>query len=107
MISSIGFLVREVEAKRVPTHRNKTLPIQFSWSYGYQGACAREHVTAKRVLVLAWIAIDGRNDMPVVLAESLDTTELGEFDAVHLLVYLGHAFTLFHFPAVDTQGGIR
>ena len=57
------------------------------------------------MLVLAWIAIDGRKDMPVVLAESLDTTQLGEFDAVHLLVYLGHAFTLFHFPVVDTQGG--
>ena len=79
--------------------------MRFSWSYRYQGACAREHVTAKRVLVMAWIAIDGRNDMPVVLAESLGTTELGEFDAVHLLVYLGHAFTFFQFPVVDTQGG--
>lgn len=45
LISSIGFLVREVEAKRVPTHCNKTLSIQFSWSYGCQGARAREHVT--------------------------------------------------------------
>jgi hypothetical protein len=47
--------------------------------------------------VLAWIAIDGKSEMPVVLAESLATTALGEFDAVHMLVYLGRAFTLFHF----------
>ncbi len=53
------------------------------------------------MLVLAWIAIDGKKEMPANLSKSLETTELAEYDAVHLLTYLGLAFILFlSFPAM-------
>ena len=59
---------------------------------GYCAKRAREQVNSKKLLVLAWISLDGEKKMPWALGKALKSTQLAEFDAVHLLSFLDQAY---------------
>ena len=62
--------------------------------WAYCATCAREQVSDRKVLVLAWISVDGSTEIPWVLGKAMSSTELAGFDEVHLLTYTYMFFIL-------------
>jgi len=72
--------------------------------WAYCATCAREKVNDRKVLVMAWISLDGSTEIPWVLRKAMSSTELAGFDEVHLLTYTYMFFILGASSLIWTWG---